>query len=84
MSFASASLTLGNVSRTLTNMRSDGISDCDFTIFKHTKLKESATLQFRAEFFNLSKRVQSGFPGRILGPAYFGVFNGQINDPRLT
>ncbi len=78
-----ASFTFGNVSRTLPDMRAHGTNNYDFAVFKNTEPSESATLQFRAEFFNLFNRVQFGFPGQVLGPAQFGVVSSQVNDPRL-
>ena len=80
---APASFTFGNLSRTLPDVRAHGINNYDFAVFKNTELRESTTLQFRAEFFNLFNRVRFGFPGQVLGPAQFGVVSSQINDPRL-
>jgi len=73
----------GNVARTLTDVRSHGINNFNFTIFKNTQINERFGLQFRTEIFNLFNRVQFGYPGTALGNPQFGVVSGQFNDPRL-
>ena len=73
----------GNVARSLTDVRSHGIANYNFTIFKNTKINERFGLQFRTEIFNLFNRVQFGYPGTQLGNPQFGVISGQYNDPRL-
>jgi hypothetical protein len=52
--------TYGNVSRGLLN--GPGLSDVDLSLFKVTALSERASLQFRAECFNLLNRVNFGVP----------------------
>lgn len=66
-------------------MRSHGINNLDFSIFKNTRFgpEERLNLQFRAEFYNLFNRVQFDFPGTAFGTAQFGVVANQLNDPRL-
>jgi hypothetical protein len=81
---ATPSFTFGNVARSLTDVRSHGIANYDFTIFKNTKLTERFGLQFRTEVFNLFNRVQFGYPGTALGNPQFGVISGQYNNPRLV
>lgn len=76
--------TFGNVARSLTRVRSHGIANYDFTIFKNTQLTERFGLQFRTEVFNLFNRVQFGYPGTALGNPQFGVISGQGNTPRLV
>ena len=39
------------------DVRSHGINNFDFTLFKNTKITERTGLQFRAEVFNLFNRV---------------------------
>jgi len=80
---APAAFTFGNLARTLPDVRSAGIANYDFTLFKNTKISERFGLQFRAEIFNLFNRVQFGYPGRGMGNADFGVISGQANNPRL-
>ena len=53
--------------------RSPGFSNLDFSVIKDTSIKESATLQFRAEFFNLFNQHAFGQAGALLGAAGFGI-----------
>jgi hypothetical protein len=78
-----AAFTFGNAARTMPDMRSHGIANFDFTVFKNTSLTERVSLQFRAEVFNLFNRVRFGYPGTSLGTTTFGVVSSQLNDPRL-
>ncbi|MBC8168111.1 MAG: TonB-dependent receptor, partial [Bryobacteraceae bacterium] len=55
--------TFGNSSRTLPDVRSHGIANYDFTLFKNTQVTERVGIQFRAEIFNLFNRVRFGYPG---------------------
>jgi hypothetical protein len=82
---APPAFTYGNVSRTLPNVRSHGINNLDFSIFKNTRFgpEERMNLQFRAESYNLLNRVQFDNPGTAFGTAQFGVVANQLNDPRL-
>ncbi len=77
-------LTFGNSSRTMPDVRSHGINNFDFTVFKNTTITERVGLQFRTEFFNLFNRVRFNYPGTSLGTPNFGVVSGQYNDPRLV
>ncbi len=79
-----ASFTFGNSSRTLPDVRSHGIANYDFTLFKNTSITERVGLQFRAEIFNMFNRVRFGYPGTSQGTAQFGVISSQANDPRLV
>jgi hypothetical protein len=82
---APPAFTFGNVGRTLPDVRSPGIANYDFSVFKNTFLVgERVGLQFRAEIFNLFNRVQFSPPGLSLGTAQFGVISGQFNTPRLV
>jgi hypothetical protein len=76
--------TFGNVARSLTDVRSHGIANYDFTLFKNTQLTERFGLQFRTEVFNMFNRVQFGYPGTALGNPQFGVISSQFNTPRLV
>jgi hypothetical protein len=80
-----AAFTFGNSPRTLPNVRSEGIGNLDFALFKTTRFgpEDKLALQFRTEVFNLTNRVQFGYPGMVFGTAQFGVISSQINQPRL-
>jgi len=79
-----AAFTFGNEGRTDPNLRTAGINNFDFSLFKNTTLRERMSLQFRAEFFNLFNRVQFGYPGQALGNPQFGIVSTQANTPRLV
>ena len=80
-----AAFTFGNAPRTLPNVRSEGIDNVDFALFKDTRFgpEDKLKLQFRAEVFNLANRVQFGYPGMSFGTAQFGIVSTQLNQPRL-
>jgi hypothetical protein len=81
-----APFTFGDESRTDPHLRAPGIAQWDFSAFKNFPLtpENKATLQFRAEFFNLFNRVQFGYPGQSFGSSSFGVIGNQQNNPRLV
>ncbi|HEX4228563.1 MAG TPA: carboxypeptidase-like regulatory domain-containing protein [Bryobacteraceae bacterium] len=81
-----AAFTFGDESRNDPGLRSPGIANWDFTAFKNFPLapENKATLQFRAEFFNIFNRVQFGYPNQALGSSSFGVITSQLNNPRLV
>lgn len=81
---ATPSFQFGNVARSLTDVRSHGVANYDFTVFKNTQITERFGVQFRTEVFNLFNRVQFGYPGTALGNPQFGVVSGQYNNPRLV
>ncbi|HXJ38799.1 MAG TPA: hypothetical protein VNH18_05945, partial [Bryobacteraceae bacterium] len=76
--------TFGNLGRTYTGVRTHGIANYDFSVFKSVAVTEKLKVQFRTEFFNIMNRVQFGPPGQVKGNAQFGVINSQINLPRLV
>ncbi|MBI4909531.1 MAG: TonB-dependent receptor [Acidobacteria bacterium] len=81
-----AAFTFGNLSRTDPNVRTHGINNFDFAIFKNTHITESKSLEFRAETFNLFNRVQFGRPDSAANSAAnstFGFVRAQANNPRL-
>jgi outer membrane receptor protein involved in Fe transport len=75
--------TYGNESRTDNAMRTPGIANYDFALFKDTPIHENVTLQLRIEAFNLFNRVQFGSPNSILGNPQFGNITTDLNNPRL-
>ncbi len=81
-----AAFTFGNESRNDPHLRSPGIANWDFSAFKSFALtpENKASLQFRAEFFNVFNRVQFAYPGQALGSSSFGVITSQQNLPRLV
>src|SRR4029079_19603605 len=49
-----------------------GFSNGAFSVIKHTRLTETASLQFRAEAFDVLNHPSFGQPGRVVGTAAFG------------
>lgn len=84
--------TFGNVSRSLPDVRTHGISNFDFAAFKNTNFGPDGRfgVQFRTEFFNLFNRTQFGYPNTgcckppIGSNSSFGVVSSQANFPRLV
>jgi Carboxypeptidase regulatory-like domain/TonB dependent receptor len=71
---------LGNAGRNI--LRSPGLNDFDFSIFKNHSIKEKLTVQFRAEFFNLfnwtnlvgqTQRIFTGKTASTVGPNATGL-----------
>jgi hypothetical protein len=83
--------TFGNLSRSLPDVRTHGINNFDFAVFKNTRFgpDERLGLQFRTEFFNLFNRTEFGYPDtKCCRPPVgdnpkFGVVSSQANFPRL-
>ncbi|MCI0424149.1 MAG: hypothetical protein L0312_33890, partial [Acidobacteria bacterium] len=74
----------GNASRTLPDVRSHGVHNWDFSLFKNFRILEGLNVQFRAEAFNLLNRVQFNPPDQNfanLGRG-FGQITSQANAPR--
>jgi hypothetical protein len=80
---AAPAFTLGSEGRFDPKLRTQGIDNWDFAVFKTTSITERIRVQFRTEFFNLFNRVQFGAPGLSQGNSSFGVISSQANSPRL-
>ncbi|MEN6534138.1 MAG: TonB-dependent receptor [Bryobacteraceae bacterium] len=63
---------LGNISRTLPDVRSPGLMTLDASAIKQTKLAERLTAQLRVEGFNVTNRVNLGSPGTGFSPGKDG------------
>ncbi len=81
---APAAYTFGSAPRSLGGVRSDGLSGIDFSVVKNTKLQENVTLQFRAEFFNLTNTARFAPPNTSFGSAAFGQVSALSNQPRVV
>lgn len=79
-----APFTLGDVSRTLSNIRAPGVHNFDLSLFKDFPITERLTLQFRAESFNAFNKPQFGGPNGAVNSSAFGVISSQVNSPRQT
>jgi hypothetical protein len=80
----------GSEARVDPTLRSNGINNWDFALFKRTAITERAGIEFRTEFFNLFNHPQFGFPGTNFNPVGtntaangFGQVTSQLNNPRL-
>jgi len=85
--------TFGNVSRSLPDVRMNGVRNWDFAVFKAVPFGPEAryNVNFRAEFFNLFNRTQFGPPNAACcSPSVggsnsdFGKITSQVNFPRLV
>ncbi len=82
--------TYGNLGRMLPDVREPGIVNWDLSLMKNTNLSERVKLQFRAEAFNFTNRVNLGRPGTGFSPgptgfnqsAAFGVIT-SADDARI-
>jgi hypothetical protein len=75
----------GTDSRTEPNIRSDGMKNIDFAVFKNTKFgpEQRLGVEFRAEFFNGFNHPQFSPPNSgCCGSTNFGQVTGQYNVPR--
>jgi hypothetical protein len=70
----------GNLGRN--TFRNSGYSNFDLSLAKDTKLFERASVQFRAEFFNLLNQHAFSIPNRTLTSPGFGVATSTQFDPR--
>ena len=52
-----------------------GWANLDFSIIKDTKISETKSLQFRAEFFNIFNLVDFGLPENVVRGTGFGIIN---------
>ncbi|MBI2690202.1 MAG: TonB-dependent receptor [Acidobacteria bacterium] len=77
-----APYTMGNVPRLTSNLRGPGIANYDLSLFKNIPLRESVSLQFRAEAFNAFNRVEFGLPNTAIGSPAAGTISAQVNQPR--
>ncbi|PYV23418.1 MAG: hypothetical protein DMG27_15785, partial [Acidobacteria bacterium] len=80
-----AAYTFGNESRVDPVLRSQGMQNWDFSLFKDTRFgpENRLGMQFRAEFFNLFNKPHFGPPNTTAGAGNFGQVNSTIDNPRL-
>jgi hypothetical protein len=74
--------TLGNASRN--PVRGPSYRDADIAFIKHTRLRESTDLEFRAELFNLTNTPAFAQPNGVLGSSAFGTITATATDPRVV
>lgn len=71
---APADFVYGNEARTDSSVRSSGVNNWDFAIFKNTRFgpDDRFGIGFRTEFFNLFNRTQYAPPNTTVGSSTFG------------
>ena len=66
--------TFGDAGRNI--LRGPGLGSWDFSVLRNFRLRESTSLEFRAEMFNILNRANFDIPQRDLSSASFGqIFN---------
>ena len=78
-----ASYTLGNVGRTLPDVRGPSVFNQDLSLIKNTKIKERLTLQLRFEYFNVFNHPNFDLPNTALGSGAFGRITTTLLLPRV-
>lgn len=73
---------LGNIPRSVALIRSPLTFQDDLSAIKDFPIRESVSLQFRLEAFNVLNKVQFGFPNTTVGSSTFGYITSQANLPR--
>lgn len=77
-----APYTFGNVGRLLPDVRRDGYSNLDASLFKNFTVGDRFRAQFRYEVFNVLNHPVFGAPGGVLTSTNFGIVTSQANAPR--
>lgn len=78
--FAVPSFSYGNFGRNV--LRTPSVADADFSLFKNFVLTETATLSFRAEFFDLFNIQNYGAPDSLIGDPAAGRITSNVIPPR--
>ena len=58
------------------NVRTDGVSNFDLSLFKQFRFSEARYLEFRLELFNAFNTPTFGTPSRVFNSAAFGAVTG--------
>ena len=72
----------GSAPRYFDNVRTQGIKNLDFSIFKSFQIREGMQVAIHAEFFNFTNTPRFGRPGYWYGSDDFGKINSTANGPR--
>jgi hypothetical protein len=75
--------TFGNTQRTLPDVRSPGRCNYNFNLGKAFRVRESMSLNFRAEAYNLTNTPYFYGPAVSLGSANFGVISAASGDRQM-
>ena len=79
---AAPTFTLGNASRN--PVRGPAYRDVDFAAVKMTQLTEQASLEFRAELFNVTNTPAFAQPNGSFGAAAFGTITATTTEQRVA
>jgi hypothetical protein len=74
--------TLGNVTRTISDVRTPPLRNLDLSVFKNFHLAEHLTAEFRVEAFNAFNTPSFAGPNTTVSSSSFGVVSAQANAPR--
>ncbi len=74
--------TLGNVTRTLSDVRTPPLRNLDLSVFKNFHAGEHLTAEFRVEAFNAFNTPAFAGPNTTVSSSSFGVITAQANAPR--
>jgi hypothetical protein len=72
--------TFGSLGRN--SLRTDWTRNLDLSLFRHFPIGDKATIEFRAEAFNLTNTPIFGQPNSVLNAPNFGTINSISNSPR--
>ena len=64
------------------SLRTDWTRNLDLSLFRNFPIRDKATIQFRAEAFNLTNTAIFGQPNSVLNAPNFGIINSTSNSPR--
>jgi hypothetical protein len=69
--------TFGNTPRVMPDIRSDGVKNLDFSLFKNNRFNDGKwNAQIRIEAFNVLNRTQFNFPNTQVDSSAFGTITG--------
>ena len=77
------SFSLGNVGRTVPDVRGPSLVNQDLSLIKNTRIREKLSLQLRFEYFNVFNRPQFALPNTALGSGAFGRIDATSLLPRV-
>jgi hypothetical protein len=77
------SYSLGNVGRTLPDVRGPSIFNQDLSLIKNTRIRETVTLQLRFEYFNAFNHPNFDLPNTGLNSGAFGRITSTVLLPRV-
>ena len=77
----SAQYTIGTGGRNI--LRSDNLTQVDFSVLKDIPITEATRMQFRAEFFNIANHAVFNAPGAVIDQGSAGQISSTVNSNRI-